>query len=1537
MKVSFSAFSHCSGVASATHNTSLAPAAARLLFGFFCLSFFLSPARAQVKVASGNAPKPAAKVKAPADRKAVKERFDPHSVRSLKAALARIEEKDEEEKEREEKARKEPLKVGKSPRPGFPPPIITEEEEKDGADALGALLHYTRPRAYPFDAIDPSLLPRAAKHRDALPPARIGRGGNRQNAKLGPGPITIESSAQWEFLGPQNYNPPYQWGFGVGTMNGRVNEIIFDPNKTGTYYLASAGGGIWKTTDSGVKWDTLSGDWSSTQTYSVAVDPTNSNNVYAGTGDMYYKPGFGMMVSKDGGTTWATRGASYFGNDVISKIVVDPETPTTVLACAFSQGSQVSRSTDSGVTWKAVTPPDNNTFWYDLSYGAPDPVTTKRTYYAAGFTYNFNVSNWQANAYRSTDKGATWTKMTLPAISSSSIDRVSISAVPNSPSVVYLGVAYNGNTGRLFRSANNGATWTDITTSALSSASWGQSWYDFYVTASTRKVGAVTREVVYVGLIDILEYVYTGAATDKWVSIDQAYSGNDLVHVDQHRLAVDPADTNKILVGNDGGGYRMTYSGTAWTPTSLNASLGMTQFYAAAYHPTDALTMMGGAQDNGTSSIFGDPTMWEGLSGGDGGYCAIKQTNPNVYFTSSQGLNINYFNGSSWSNISPSHSEGTAFIAPFILDPSDQSVLYAGTSYLYRWKESTLSWENKLGGQKLSASDVLYAIAVAPSDSQRIYTGSGDGEVWMSVNRGATWTKINTGTISLPNRAISSIAVHPTNPNSILVGVYGGGTGHLWRCDDTTKGASRTWKDVSGSGANSLPDISLNTIALDLDDPAKTYYVGTDVGVMMTKDAGVTWTNATQPLGLPAVQVNQLVAVPGTRYLNAATFGRGIWRLSLSTVTNLVPTLIGLSPNQATAGSGNLTVTVTGTNFVNSTVMKFGGTAVTTTFVSDTQLTMSVPASLLTTAGNVIVIATNPPPGGGDSNALSFTINNPVPKLTSLTPSKTTVGSPATTITIKGTGFVADSKAKFGTTLLTTTFVSATELTATIPASLLTKVGTFNVLVNNPTPGGGDSAPLTFTVTENPKPTLTSISPNTVPGGSPATLITLTGTNFVAGSKAKFGATVLTTTFVSATQLTATIPASLLTTPGAFNVLVTNPAPGGGDSNAVTFTVTNNPAPSLTSMTPSQATAGAADTTVTLTGAKFVKTSIGKFNGVALTTTFVSATQLSVVVKAAQLKTAGKFKVAVTTPKPGGGTSNSLTFTVGNPTPTLTAISPSQALAGSGNVTISLTGTGFVAASKVLLNGAALTTTFVSTTKLSAVILASKLTLPIDYDISVSNAAPGGGTTASLTFTVINPTPTLTSISPDTATEQSATITLTLNGTGFVTKSVAYFNGTALVTKFVSATKLTATLLSTSLKTPGVYDVAVTNLGPGGGDTDALPFTVVEGTTALTLVSVPAPTVTRSGTNLIVKATIKNGSAFDARNVQVTGATLNVGNSSAISPASAFLIVKGGSAIITLTFPGTAADKGTTPSLTLTYTSKNAGSGSLTAVTAKVP
>ncbi|MDE1959824.1 MAG: hypothetical protein KGI40_12180, partial [Xanthomonadaceae bacterium] len=215
------------------------------------------------------------------------------------------------------------------------------------------------------------------------------------------------------------------------------------------------------------------------------------------------------------------------------------------------------------------------------------------------------------------------------------------------------------------------------------------------------------------------------------------------------------------------------------------------------------------------------------------------------------------------------------------------------------------------------------------------------------------------------------------------------------------------------------------------------------------------------------------------------------------------------------------------------------------------------PASNLATAGPHTFIVDNPIPGGGASAGASLTVAYPVPAVSSLSPASVAMGAAGFTLTVNGSGFQPVSTVQWNGSALATTYVSGTILTAVVPASDLASGGNATVTVSTPAPGGG-SASATFAV-NYPMPTLSSIAPTSAQGGSSSATITATGSGFVPASTIDWNGAALGTTYVSATQLTATVPAADLAAATNAAVTVVTPAPGGGTTSAISFAVSAPP------------------------------------------------------------------------------------------------------------------------------------------------------------------------------------------------------------------------------------------------------------------------------------------------------------------------------------------------------------------------------------------
>lgn len=447
-----------------------------------------------------------------------------------------------------------------------------------------------------------------------------------------------------------------------------------------------------------------------------------------------------------------------------------------------------------------------------------------------------------------------------------------------------------------------------------------------------------------------------------------------------------------------------------------------------------------------------------------------------------------------------------------------------------------------------------------------------------------------------------------------------------------------------------------------------------------------------------------------------------------------VPVVEGVSPNRATVGSVGPSVIVSGANFVPRSIVQLDGAPLATTFVNDGELRATIPTSKLSAVGALRVSVGTSPPGGGASKEVLFQVENPLATVTALSPLSLLAGAAATPLHVTGTGFVSGTKIVVGADEVPTTVVNATELTTTLPASALAVSGILPIRARNPAPGGGDSDPLVFTVS-NPDAGISSINPSAAFVGSASLDMTVDGAGFVAASVVTFNGAPLATTFVNAGRLRATVPSSLLGAAGDFPIGVTNPPPGGGISTPVVFRI-QYPAPSVTSLSPDGAPRGAGATDLTVTGIGFFVTSQITLDGAPVATSYVDPTHLKTTVDASRLKTAGSIAVRVVNPAPGGGTSSALAFVVSNPWPSLTFLSPPSVQAGAADTTVMITGAGFVPNSTATLNGTTVPSTYVGSTKIEVVVPSSWLVSPGTIAVRVVTPPPGGGTSDALNFTI---------------------------------------------------------------------------------------------------------------------------------------------------------------------------------------------------------
>lgn len=743
----------------------------------------------------------------------------------------------------------------------------------------------------------------------------------------------VPQSLVWTNIGPQPANANSSTTRPVG---GRVTSLAVDPTNANIIYQGAAQGGIWKSIDGGSNWTPISDFEVSLAIGSIALDPTNHNTVYVGTGenhfssDSYY--GAGVLKSTDAGAHWTQLGASSFvgssfnscssrttGGAKIGSIAVSSNNNQVVLAAVNIFGGSVScgvdgiyRSIDGGQTWTNVLPgaPGNNVIF--------DPNGT--TAYAS-----VSGTSSQANAgiYKSTDSGTTWNALvnsgnlrTLPA--GSTLGRIEIAMAPSNSQVLYATIADGslGSTdilGMMF-TIDGGNNWSAMQTVDYCA---GQCWYDNVI-----RVQPGNSNVVFVGGSATLNDNSTRSIL--WRSVDQGQTWTEIssstLHVDTHAIAFSN-DGSKMFVGNDGGVWSTTTAlSTPVTWTNLNTNVATLQVYPGmSIFAGDASVGLIGTQDNGTQKFSGG-AMWQEVTCGDGGPTAIDSTGTTMYAAcqqvevrkSTQSGARNTFT-KMVSGINPTGNDRIRFIPAFTMDPQNDSILYYGTQFLYQCKnpgDPIPTWAAISPELTNAGSGTISTISVAPNSSDTVYVGTGDGKVQVTTNAtqaSPTWTDRSAG---LPGRAITSIAVDPSNAQIAYVGISGftvstNPAGHIFK----TTNAGATWTDVTGS----LESVKTPVTDLVIDpDYSNVLYAATDVGVFRTLDGGVTWNTLVS--GLPRVAVLSLKLHRASRTLRAGTHGRSVWDLLVAPVAfaSLSPVTFLPTMQNTTSAAQSVTITNTG-------------------------------------------------------------------------------------------------------------------------------------------------------------------------------------------------------------------------------------------------------------------------------------------------------------------------------------------------------------------------------------------------------------------------------------------------------------------------------------------------------------------------------------------------------------------------------------------------------------------------------------------------
>lgn len=719
---------------------------------------------------------------------------------------------------------------------------------------------FLRQRAWPQEDIDPQA--RLAAYEQARTLQSIARGG---------------PAGLWDPVGPTN-------------VGGRIADIACHPTNLNIIYAASASGGVFKTTDAGTTWVPMFDDESALSIGSVAIDPSNPETIWVGTGEpnggggSVTYGGTGVFRSTNGGVTWTNMGLS--PTRYIGRVLVDPQNPNRVFVAAL--GSQwspdsnrgVYRTTDAGANWQRVLASTDSTGAVDLAIHPTSPNIVYAVLWERSRAPNFlDYGGPTSGIFRSTNGGDSWSELTN-GLPSGDRGRIGITLCESAPSTLYA-IYAESNPGAfdgVFKTTNGGDNWVQTNDAALGSIYSTYGWWF----GNIRVAPNDANRVYALGL----DFYRTTNGGSSW-----SFAGGSM-HVDHH--AFDVAADGRLYEGNDGGIYRST-TGTSWTKLP---NLPANQFYAIDVNEQNPIQRYGGLQDNGTHrTLTGNVDDWASILGGDGFRCLVDPLLPQHIYAEYQYGELFHSpdGGSNFDYIAGSLTGRKNWFMPVEFHPTNTATLFAGTSNVWRTTNRGTTWVSISpdltdgdGGINTTFGTIT-TIAIAPSNASVRLAGTDDANVWITTNAGANWTKVDA---ALPERWITRVAFDPANDAIEYVTVSGFRWNepqpHVFRT--TNYGAN--WADISGN----LPEAPVNDVIVD-PQSSSTLYVATDFGVYRSVDTGGSWEALGS--GLPNVVVMDLRLHQPTRTLIAGTYGRSMWTYDLNTAVDA--TDLALSPENVNA------------------------------------------------------------------------------------------------------------------------------------------------------------------------------------------------------------------------------------------------------------------------------------------------------------------------------------------------------------------------------------------------------------------------------------------------------------------------------------------------------------------------------------------------------------------------------------------------------------------------------------------------------------
>ncbi len=691
-------------------------------------------------------------------------------------------------------------------------------------------------------------------------------------------------------------------GIGPALTSGRIADFAVDAARPWRYFVAAASGGVWETENDGTTWTPVFDREGSYSIGCVTLDPNNPNSVWVGTGENNSQRsvswGDGVYRSDDGGKSWHNVGLKR--SEHIGKIVIDPRDSRVVYVAAqgplWAGGGDrgLYKSSDGGATWTAVLTISANTGVSDVALDPRNPDTI----YAAAYqrrrhAWTIVDGGPESAIYKSTDAGKSWRKLANGLPKDVDLGRIGLAVAPSAPDTVYAIVEAAEGKGGFFRSTDRGESWEKRNSYMPSSPQYYNELF-----CDPKDPGRVY-------------------AVDTWLHVTEdggktfVRVGEKTKHVDNHAMWIDPADTDHLLVGCDGGVYETRDRGATW---AFRSNLPVAQFYRVATDDARPFyNVYGGTQDNfslggpsRTTSVSGITNAdWFVTTGGDGFFSRVDPTDPAIVYAESQyGGLVRYDRRSGEEiDIKPQERNGEApyrwdWDAPLIISPHSHTRLYFAANKLFRSDDRGDTWKVVSGelsrgidrntlpvmgrvwpidAVAKNASTSFYgnatALAESPAVEGLLYVGTDDGVIDVSEDSGGTWRKVETFP-GVPARSwVSRVEASRHDAGTVYAAfdnhLNGDFKPYLLRSSDR----GRTWTSIAGN----LPDGEVVYAVTEDPVDAHLLFAGCEFGAYFSADGGGHWTKLDGDL--PTIAVRDVTVQQRQGDLVLATFGRGFYIL----------------------------------------------------------------------------------------------------------------------------------------------------------------------------------------------------------------------------------------------------------------------------------------------------------------------------------------------------------------------------------------------------------------------------------------------------------------------------------------------------------------------------------------------------------------------------------------------------------------------------------------------------------------------------------